>query len=124
MTIRFERRAENAQAELTMKTHDLFEIDNWEEFSNKAQTQSGSTNSLEALHDSIHVLIGRNGHFAGPVAGTPLFQVSHPCALIVLFQPSMLYSIFITLKLTDCCHCGILFTINGSQSQTYMKVRA
>ncbi len=60
-----------------MKTHDLFEIENWEEFSNKAQTQSGSTNSLEALHDSIHVLVGRNGHFASGCGGTTLLHISH-----------------------------------------------
>jgi len=56
----------------------LFEIESWEEFSNKAQTKKGSTNSLEALHDSIHVLVGHNGHFASPCAAfDALFYLHH-----------------------------------------------
>lgn len=47
-----------------MNTHDLYSLVTWEEFSNKAQTKFGASNSLEAVHDTLHVLVGRNGHFA------------------------------------------------------------
>ncbi|KAF8333605.1 uncharacterized protein EI90DRAFT_3153759 [Cantharellus anzutake] len=64
-----------AQEQITMHTHDLFEINDWEEFSNKKQTQTGSTSSLEALHDTIHVLVGVTDIFLVPY--DPLFFLHH-----------------------------------------------
>jgi hypothetical protein len=52
-----------------MNTHDLFALTTWDAFSNKAQTKNGASNSLEAVHDTLHVLVGRNGHFASACGG-------------------------------------------------------
>ncbi|KAF8335070.1 uncharacterized protein EI90DRAFT_3120960 [Cantharellus anzutake] len=71
-------RMAKAQKQLTEQTYKLFHINNWEDFSNKGQTDLGATNSLEAIHDSIHLHVGRLGHFAGPCgAFDPMFYLHH-----------------------------------------------
>jgi len=51
----------------------LTRIADWKEFSNHDRT-FGSANSLESIHDQIHVLTGGNGEMSDPtVAGPSVF---------------------------------------------------
>lgn len=62
--------------QLRDSTFDLLAFNNdWKTFSN--HTSSG--NSLESIHDQVHVLIGGNGHMSNvPMAGfDPIFFLHH-----------------------------------------------
>lgn len=62
----------NAQSDITTKTYNLLmRVHTWNAFSNHSVDDGGSSsNSLEAIHDGIHVNIGGNGHMSDPsVAG-------------------------------------------------------
>ena len=54
----------------------LSRVHTWAAFSNHTVGDGGSTsNSLEAIHDGIHVDVGGNGHMADPsVAGKWFFK--------------------------------------------------
>ena len=60
------------QSGITSKTYNLLtRVHTWPAFSNHTPDDGGSSsNSLEAIHDGIHVDVGGNGHMADPaVAG-------------------------------------------------------
>jgi hypothetical protein len=61
-------------------------VHTWPEFSNHTPGDGGTSNSLEAIHDGIHVDVGGRGHMSNtavagnalsrhPVSGTPLTQI-------------------------------------------------
>jgi len=55
-------------------------VNTWPAFSNHTVGDGGSgSNSLEAIHDGIHVMVGGNGHMGNPaVAGfDPIFYLHH-----------------------------------------------
>lgn len=63
---------QRAQSGITQATYDMFSrVTTWDEFSSHTETDGGSTsNSVEAIHDNIHVLVGGSGHMSDPaVAG-------------------------------------------------------
>lgn len=48
----------------------LHTINDWPNFSNHRDSADSQTNSLETIHDQIHVEVGGNGHMSDPsVAG-------------------------------------------------------
>ncbi|KAH7103323.1 Di-copper centre-containing protein [Auriculariales sp. MPI-PUGE-AT-0066] len=57
----------------------LTDPDTWEEFSNKRTTPGSFRNSIESIHDLIHVLVGGNGQMADPsyAAFDPMFWLHH-----------------------------------------------
>ncbi|KAI0770097.1 photo-regulated tyrosinase [Fomes fomentarius] len=69
------------QGDITSKTYNLLtRVRTWPAFSNHSVEDGGSSsNSLEAIHDGIHVDVGGNGHMADPaVAGfDPIFFLHH-----------------------------------------------
>ncbi|KAI0712434.1 photo-regulated tyrosinase [Earliella scabrosa] len=69
------------QADVTSKTYNLLtRVHTWPAFSNHDVGDGGSaSNSLEAIHDGIHVAVGGNGHMSDPaVAGfDPIFFLHH-----------------------------------------------
>jgi tyrosinase len=72
---------QSAQSDLTSKTYRLLtQVRTWPAFSNHSVGDGGSTsNSLEAIHDGVHVDVGGGGHMASPdVAGfDPIFYLHH-----------------------------------------------
>ncbi|THH26781.1 hypothetical protein EUX98_g7401 [Antrodiella citrinella] len=56
----------------------LSRVRTWPEFSNHAEN-GGSTNSIESIHDSIHVMTGGDGHMGDPATAgfDPLFFLHH-----------------------------------------------
>jgi hypothetical protein len=66
--------------------HLLFFVKTWEDFSNHTRSAASTkSSSLEAIHDSIHVLTGAGGHMSDPlVAGmsssSPHMQVYNKSA--------------------------------------------
>lgn len=61
-----------AQTDITTSTYSMLtRVHTWAAFSNHTVGDGGSTsNSLEAIHDGIHVDVGGNGHMSDPaVAG-------------------------------------------------------
>ncbi|KAK7036243.1 tyrosinase [Favolaschia claudopus] len=70
-----------AQRQLTSKTYNLLSrVHTWPAFSNHTPGDGGSTsNSLEAIHDGVHVDVGGNGQMSDPsVAGfDPIFFLHH-----------------------------------------------
>jgi len=73
------RRLAAAQQQTTQDTNRLFSIDTWPLFSNHTADEGGTASSLESIHDSIHVLVGGNGHMSSvPVAAfDPIFFLHH-----------------------------------------------
>nr|Q00024.1 RecName: Full=Polyphenol oxidase 1; Short=PPO1; Short=Phenolase 1; AltName: Full=Cresolase 1; AltName: Full=Tyrosinase 1; Flags: Precursor [Agaricus bisporus]CAA59432.1 polyphenol oxidase [Agaricus bisporus] len=71
----------NAQASLTRATYDMFNrVTTWPHFSSHTPASGGSTsNSIEAIHDNIHVLVGGNGHMSDPSVAPfdPIFFLHH-----------------------------------------------
>ncbi|KAI0754754.1 photo-regulated tyrosinase [Daedaleopsis nitida] len=69
------------QSDITSKTYNLLtRVHTWPAFSNHTPDDGGSSsNSLEAIHDGIHVDVGGNGHMSDPaVAGfDPIFFLHH-----------------------------------------------
>ncbi|KAJ7476711.1 tyrosinase [Mycena latifolia] len=72
---------QSAQRQLTTKTYNLLtRVHTWPAFSNHTPGDGGSTsNSLEAIHDGVHVDVGGNGQMSDPsVAGfDPIFFLHH-----------------------------------------------
>ncbi|KAJ7611568.1 tyrosinase, partial [Mycena polygramma] len=70
-----------AQRQLTSKTYNLLtRVHTWPAFSNHTPGDGGSTsNSLEAIHDGVHVDVGGNGQMADPsvAAFDPIFFLHH-----------------------------------------------
>ncbi len=63
---------QNAQRGTTQATYDMMtRVKSWAAFSSHTVGDGGSSsNSVEAIHDNIHVLVGGNGHMSDPsVAG-------------------------------------------------------
>jgi tyrosinase len=54
-------------------------VHDWPSFSNHTDTSGSHTNSLEAIHDYIHVAVGANGHMGSPdvAAYDPIFWMHH-----------------------------------------------
>ncbi|KAE9400782.1 tyrosinase [Gymnopus androsaceus JB14] len=73
------RTLENAQ--LRTKTYNLLtRVHTWPAFSNHTVGDGGSaSNSLEGIHDSVHVDVGGNGHMSDPsvAAFDPIFFMHH-----------------------------------------------
>ncbi|KAJ7288750.1 tyrosinase [Mycena rebaudengoi] len=71
----------SAQRQLTSKTFNLLtRVHTWPAFSNHTPGDGGSTsNSLEAIHDSVHVDVGGNGQMSDPsvAAFDPIFFLHH-----------------------------------------------
>ncbi|EDR04243.1 tyrosinase [Laccaria bicolor S238N-H82] len=71
----------NAQSNIRSNTYNLLtRVTTWPAFSNHTVGDGGSTsNSLEAIHDGIHVYVGGNGQMGDPaVAGfDPIFFLHH-----------------------------------------------
>ncbi|KAJ7264514.1 tyrosinase [Mycena haematopus] len=74
-------RLQQARSQVRSKTYNLLSrVHTWPAFSNHTPGDGGSTsNSLEAIHDGIHVDVGGNGQMADPsVAGfDPIFFLHH-----------------------------------------------
>ncbi|KAJ7501098.1 tyrosinase [Mycena galericulata] len=72
---------QGAQRQLTIKTYNLLtRVRTWPAFSNHTPGDGGSTsNSLEAIHDGVHVDVGGDGQMSDPsVAGfDPIFFLHH-----------------------------------------------
>ncbi|KAF7358740.1 Tyrosinase [Mycena sanguinolenta] len=72
---------QSVQSQLKSKTYNLLtRVTTWPAFSNHTPGDGGSTsNSLEAIHDGIHVDVGGNGQMSDPsVAGfDPIFFLHH-----------------------------------------------
>ncbi|KAH9476336.1 prephenate dehydrogenase (NADP(+)) [Psilocybe cubensis] len=70
-----------AQSDITMSTYSMLtRVHTWTAFSNHTVGDGGSTsNSLEAIHDGIHVDVGGNGQMADPsvAAFDPIFFLHH-----------------------------------------------
>nr|BAE48754.1 polyphenoloxidase [Agaricus blazei] len=71
----------NAQSSITQATYDMFNrVTTWAHFSSHTESSGGSTsNSIEAIHDNIHVLVGGRGHMSDPsvAAFDPIFFLHH-----------------------------------------------
>jgi len=72
-------RLAGAQGQISRDTNRLFSIETWPLFSNHSVGSGGSSNSLESIHDTIHVLVGASGHMGNvPVAAfDPIFFLHH-----------------------------------------------
>ncbi|KAF8637719.1 hypothetical protein AX17_002622 [Amanita inopinata Kibby_2008] len=69
-----------AQTQITDDTTALLSwIHDWAEFSNHTDDSKSKTNSLESIHDYIHVDIGGSGHMSDPgvAAFDPIFYLHH-----------------------------------------------
>ena len=60
-----------------MNTYNLFNIKTWGDFSNKSKSDKMTSNSLEAMHDEVHNLVGRFGHFSSGCAGMMVVFLDH-----------------------------------------------
>ncbi|KAI0667738.1 tyrosinase [Trametes maxima] len=68
------------QSNVTSTTYYMLtRLRTWPEFSNHTAGNGGGANSLESIHDGIHVMVGRGGHMGSPeVAGfDPIFFMHH-----------------------------------------------
>jgi len=54
-------------------------VHDWPTFSNHRDSQGSQTNSLESIHDNIHVQVGGQGHMSSPnvAAFDPIFYLHH-----------------------------------------------
>lgn len=99
----------NAQSNIRSNTYNMLtRVTTWPAFSNHTVGDGGSTsNSLEAIHDGIHVYVGGNGQMGDPaVAGfDPIFFLHH-CNVDRL------------LSLWSALHPGVWVTPGPSQSGT------
>ncbi|KAH9980147.1 photo-regulated tyrosinase [Lactifluus volemus] len=71
---------ESSQGDITSSTYNLLtQVHTWPEFSNHTPGDGGTSNSLEAIHDGIHVDVGGRGHMSNTaVAGfDPIFFLHH-----------------------------------------------
>ncbi|KAJ8463611.1 hypothetical protein ONZ45_g17515 [Pleurotus djamor] len=95
-------------------TYLLFSIDNWDDFSNHTTSAGSSLNSLEGIHDSLHVNIGGSGHMSSVphAAHDPIFYLHH-CnidRLLALWQ-----AIHFDVEVTDGSSGGGTWTIPANQ---------
>ncbi|KAF8903867.1 tyrosinase [Gymnopilus junonius] len=71
----------SAQSDITSSTYSMLtRVHTWPAFSNHTVGDGGSTsNSLEAIHDGIHVDVGGNGQMADPAVAAfdPIFFLHH-----------------------------------------------
>nr|BAD51402.1 photo-regulated tyrosinase [Polyporus arcularius] len=76
-----QRTLRSDQSDITTKTYNLLtRVHTWPAFSNHTPDDGGSSsNSLEAIHDGIHVAVGGNGHMSDPsvAAFDPIFFLHH-----------------------------------------------
>ena len=95
-----------------MSTYNLLtRVHTWPAFSNHSVDDGGSSsNSLEAIHDGIHVDVGGQGHMADPsVAGEPYSRTVKPFLHTYFYhQRSILSFSCIIAMLIDCYLCGPL----------------
>ncbi|KZV69786.1 Di-copper centre-containing protein [Peniophora sp. CONT] len=71
---------QSEQEQITQKTYYMLtRLHTWPEFSNHTASEGASANSLEAIHDGIHVDVGGAGQMSDPsVAGfDPIFFLHH-----------------------------------------------
>ncbi|KAL0564746.1 hypothetical protein V5O48_017294 [Marasmius crinis-equi] len=75
------RTLQSAQSQIRATTYNMLtRVRTWPAFSNHTVGDGGSTsNSLEAIHDGIHVQVGGNGHMSDPsvAAFDPIFFMHH-----------------------------------------------
>ncbi|KIJ93713.1 hypothetical protein K443DRAFT_111646 [Laccaria amethystina LaAM-08-1] len=99
----------NAQSNIRSNTYNLLtRVSTWPAFSNHTVGDGGSSsNSLEAIHDGIHVYVGGNGQMGDPaVAGfDPIFFLHHT-------------NVDRLLSLWSALHPGVWVTPGPSQSGT------
>ena len=64
------------QSSITSKTYNLLAfVHTWPAFSNHTPGHGGSTcNSLEAIHDCIHINVGGNGHMGDTAVAGILYE--------------------------------------------------
>lgn len=78
---RLKRVLQNAQRSITTTTYSMLtRADRWSAMADHTPDNGGSaTNSLEAIHDNIHVLVGGLGHMSDPsvAAFDPIFWLHH-----------------------------------------------
>jgi tyrosinase len=71
----------SAQSNITTSTYNLLtRVNTWPAFSNHSVDDGGSaSNSLEGIHDGIHVDVGGNGHMSDPAVAAfdPIFFLHH-----------------------------------------------
>ncbi|EEB90597.1 hypothetical protein MPER_11172, partial [Moniliophthora perniciosa FA553] len=71
----------SSQSQIRMQTYNLLtRVHTWPAFSNHTVGDGGSSsNSLEAIHDNIHVAVGANGHMSDPAVAAfdPIFFLHH-----------------------------------------------
>ena len=63
------------QDQIRKSTARLFSITKWSEFSTKAASAGGTANSLESVHDSIHVNSGGGGHMSVVAVAGDIFDL-------------------------------------------------
>ncbi|KAJ8091668.1 hypothetical protein AAF712_005919 [Marasmius tenuissimus] len=76
-----QRTLQRAQSQIRAATYSMLtRVRTWPAFSNHTVGDGGSSsNSLEAIHDNIHVYVGGNGHMSDPsvAAFDPIFFMHH-----------------------------------------------
>ena len=103
----------SAQSNITASTYNMLtRVNTWPAFSNHTVGDGGSaSNSLEGIHDGIHVDVGGAGQMADPsVAGehTYSLSVTLPLFLFSYHQRSILSFSCIMPTLIGCYLCGPL----------------
>ncbi|KAF9044148.1 tyrosinase [Panaeolus papilionaceus] len=78
---RLRRVLQSAQSDITQSTYSMLtRVRTWPAFASHTVGDGGSSsNSIEAVHDSIHVYVGGNGHMSDPsvAAFDPIFFLHH-----------------------------------------------
>ncbi|KAF5372536.1 hypothetical protein D9758_005295 [Tetrapyrgos nigripes] len=104
------RTLQRAQSQITSTTYNMLtRVNTWPAFSNHTVGDGGSSsNSLEAIHDGIHVNVGGNGHMSDPsvAAFDPIFFMHHA-------------NVDRMLSLWSALHPGVWVTPNTSQDGTW-----
>ncbi|KAK2467605.1 hypothetical protein APHAL10511_000460 [Amanita phalloides] len=70
----------SAQEQITDNTMAMLHlVHDWPNFSNHRDSGDSHTNSLESVHDNIHVYVGGNGHMSYPTVAAfdPIFYLHH-----------------------------------------------
>ncbi|KAG7085489.1 hypothetical protein E1B28_003052 [Marasmius oreades] len=104
------RTLQKAQSQIRSTTYNMLtRVDTWPAFSNHTVGDGGSSsNSLEAIHDGIHVDVGGRGHMSDPsvAAFDPIFFMHHA-------------NVDRLLSLWSALHPGTWVTPNTSQDGTW-----
>ena len=118
---------QNAQSDITSSTYNMLtRVSDWPAFSNHTPGDGGSSsNSLEAIHDGIHVDVGGGGQMSDPsVAG----KISSHLSRISLLMPRTAYDpIFYLhhcnvdrmLQLWSALNPGVWVSPNSAESGTF-----